>query len=81
MQSGLSPDECFHIALTAYQNQKFQCAMLWIQETMAKLHEGAEAAVTEEKVLTLLNSVQIQVRNPPFALGITQLSLHNGNFQ
>ncbi|XP_053504489.1 prolyl 4-hydroxylase subunit alpha-1-like, partial [Ictalurus furcatus] len=77
--SALSPDGCFHIAVIAHQNQQFQCAILWIQETMRKLHEGAEAVVTKQNVLTLLTSIQFDVCNLHFALGVTQLLMHNDN--
>lgn len=46
---------------------------------MRKLHEGAEAVVTKQNVLTLLTSIQFDVCNLHFALGVTQLLMHNGN--
>ncbi|KAK2827453.1 hypothetical protein Q7C36_018379 [Tachysurus vachellii] len=70
--SVLNPDECFHIAVIAHQNQQYCCAILWIQETVRKLHAGAEAVVTKQKVLNLLISIQFQLLNLPTALGVTQ---------
>lgn len=46
---------------------------------MRKLHDGEEAVLTEQKVLTLLTSIQFQVLNQPSALGLTQPLLHYGN--
>ncbi|KAL7853446.1 hypothetical protein AOLI_G00202900 [Acnodon oligacanthus] len=51
------------------QNQKFQSASLWIQETLRKLDEGADAMVTKQEVLHLLDSVPFQAWNLPIALG------------
>ncbi|XP_046724106.1 prolyl 4-hydroxylase subunit alpha-1-like [Silurus meridionalis] len=75
-QSALSPDECFHIAVIAQQNQKFQCAIQWLGETMKKLHDGAKAMVTKQRVQTLLTSIQSQVVNSPFPPEATQILQH-----
>ncbi|KAI4884388.1 hypothetical protein NFI96_011235, partial [Prochilodus magdalenae] len=64
----LDPDEMFHIAVIAYQNQQFQSATLWIQETLRKLDEGVDAVVTKQEVLHLLESVPFQSWNLPIAL-------------
>ncbi|XP_036443545.1 prolyl 4-hydroxylase subunit alpha-1 [Colossoma macropomum] len=65
----LDPDETFHIAVVAHQNQQFQSASLWIQETLKKLDEGTDAMVTKQEVLHLLGSVPFQAWNLPIALG------------
>ncbi|XP_053334795.1 prolyl 4-hydroxylase subunit alpha-1 [Clarias gariepinus] len=76
-QSSLDPDDCFHVAVIAHQNQQFQCAILWTQETMRKLQRGEEALVTKQEVQSLLTSAQFQVSKLPFAIGVIQLLLDN----
>ncbi len=46
----LDPDETFHIAMISSLNQRFQDAVLWMQETLRKLNEAEEAVVTKEEV-------------------------------
>ncbi|XP_072518699.1 prolyl 4-hydroxylase subunit alpha-1 [Salminus brasiliensis] len=68
----LEPDETFHIAVVAHQNQQFRSATRWMHETLRKLDEHMSAVVTKQKVLHLLGSVPFQAGNMPIALGLSQ---------
>ncbi|XP_016393867.1 prolyl 4-hydroxylase subunit alpha-2-like, partial [Sinocyclocheilus rhinocerous] len=48
----LDPDETFHIAMISSLNQRFQCAVLWMEETLRKLNEAEEAVVTKDELMT-----------------------------
>ncbi|KAL0161941.1 hypothetical protein M9458_041337, partial [Cirrhinus mrigala] len=63
----LDPDETFHIGVISSLNQHFQYAVLWMEETLRKLNEGEEAAVTKEEVIYQLASFAHQ-------LAVVQLS-------
>ncbi|XP_063058193.1 prolyl 4-hydroxylase subunit alpha-2-like [Engraulis encrasicolus] len=43
-ESSLGPDETFHIAMVAYENQKFSLYMGWMLETLRQLELGSLAA-------------------------------------
>lgn len=58
----LDPDETFHIATISYLNQRFQYALLWMEETFRKLNKGEEAIVTKEEVLYQLASFSHQIQ-------------------
>ncbi|XP_059398686.1 prolyl 4-hydroxylase subunit alpha-2-like [Carassius carassius] len=57
----LDPDETFHIAMISSLNQRFQYAVLWMEETLRKLNEGEEAGVTKEEVIYQLASLSHQL--------------------
>ncbi|KAL1252391.1 hypothetical protein QQF64_017084 [Cirrhinus molitorella] len=57
----LDPDETFHIAMISSLNQRFQYAVLWMEETLRKLNEGEEAVVTKEEVIYHLASFSHQL--------------------
>lgn len=69
----LDPDETFHIATISSLNQRFQYAVLWMEETLRKLNEGEEAVVTKEEVIYQLASFSHQ-------LAVIQLSSRQGKF-
>ncbi|XP_050949571.1 prolyl 4-hydroxylase subunit alpha-2 [Labeo rohita] len=64
----LDPDETFHIGVISSLNQRFQYAVLWMEETLRKLSEGEEAAVTKEEVIyqLALFSHQLAVIQLPY---------------
>ncbi|KAK2873168.1 hypothetical protein Q8A67_023065 [Cirrhinus molitorella] len=57
----LDPDETFHIAMISSLNQRFQYAVLWMEETLRKLKEGEGAVVTKEEVIYHLASFSHQL--------------------
>lgn len=67
----LDPDETFHIGVISSLNQRFQYAVLWMEETLRKLSEGEEAAVTKEEVIyqLALFSHQLAVIQLPYGQG------------
>lgn len=68
----LDPDESFHVAMVALQNNKFQYALLWLQETFRQLEDGIPALVTRREVLTYLGPLAFQMGNLPLALELLQ---------
>ncbi|XP_045548723.1 prolyl 4-hydroxylase subunit alpha-2 [Salmo salar] len=68
----LDPDESFRVAMVALQNNKFQYALLWLQETFRQLEDGIPALVTRREVLTYLGPLAFQMGNLPLALELTQ---------
>ncbi|KAG5265302.1 hypothetical protein AALO_G00240750 [Alosa alosa] len=70
--SRLHPDECFHVAKVAYENQKFQLACLWLQESYQLLQKGNAARVSISDVRLLFASSAFSLGDFDTAIDLTE---------